>query len=417
MKAWVLHDIGDIRFEEKKMPEPGEGEVLVRVKAAGVCGSDIPRIYQTGAHRMPLIPGHEFSGVVEKVGAGVVLKSGSTDASGGDADDSRADDLIGKRVSVFPLIPCRKCEPCRNGHYEMCRNYDYTGSRRDGAFAEYVSVPADNLIEIPDGVSFEAAAMAEPMAVAVHAMRIGLIDIFPKRASNTGAGCELYENTEEISGKKQGLRIVVCGLGTIGLLIVQFLLDAGFEDIYLIGNKDFQFDLAGRLGVGKDRICDSRSENVCEWIEKRCDGADVFFECVGKNETLIYGVSAAAPGAHVVTVGNPSSDMTLPRDVYWKILRNQLKVSGTWNSSFTLRQIFRADHNTVGQKLLDPADSLMSYDPVPDDWQYVMDRLKNGSIDPEILITHSFLIDELEKGFLIMRDKMQDYVKVMAKIN
>ena len=91
MKAWVLHDIGDIRYEEVSKPNPAAGEVLLRVGAAGICGSDIPRIYDTGAHRMPLIPGHEFAGEVTETGEGV--------------DGS----WTGKRVGVFPLIPCRKC--------------------------------------------------------------------------------------------------------------------------------------------------------------------------------------------------------------------------------------------------------------------------------------------------------------------
>ena len=156
MKAWVLHGVNDIRYEETERPVAPAGEVLVRVRAAGICGSDIPRIYDTGAHRHPLICGHEFSGCVESVGDGV-------DAA-----------WIGKRVGIFPLIPCRECAQCKKQRYEMCSHYDYLGSRRDGGFAEYVSVPEWNLLALPDAVSYEAAAMLEPMAVAVHAMRIGL---------------------------------------------------------------------------------------------------------------------------------------------------------------------------------------------------------------------------------------------------
>ena len=153
MKAWVLHNIGDIRFDGVEEPTLREQEVLVKVRAAGICGSDIPRIYQTGAYSHPLIPGHEFSGEVVKVGAL--------------ADTA----LQGQRVGIFPLIPCRTCPPCRKMQYEMCRSYSYLGSRQDGGFAEYTAVPQENLIPIPDSVTFEDAAMLEPMAVAVHAMR------------------------------------------------------------------------------------------------------------------------------------------------------------------------------------------------------------------------------------------------------
>ena len=124
MKAYVLHGIGDLRYEDVGLPALAEGTVLVRVRAAGICGSDIPRVYRTGAYSHPLIPGHEFSGEVVRVGAGV--------------DGAWVD----KRVGVFPMIPCMGCPQCQKGQYEMCRNYNYLGSRTDGGFAEYVRVPA-----------------------------------------------------------------------------------------------------------------------------------------------------------------------------------------------------------------------------------------------------------------------------------
>ena len=116
MKAQVLYGIGNIKLTNVDEPVPRKGEALVRVMCCGICGSDIPRIYKSGAHNMPIIPGHEFSGVVEE------------------CKDKPA--LVGKRVGVFPLIPCRECSQCRAGHYEMCENYDYLGSRSDGGFAE-----------------------------------------------------------------------------------------------------------------------------------------------------------------------------------------------------------------------------------------------------------------------------------------
>ena len=123
-KAWVLKNVGEIVFSDVEIPMPKEDEVRVRVKAAGICGSDIPRIYETGAHNMPLIPGHEFSGVVESIGKKV------------------SPSWLGKRVAVFPKIACGKCRECQDELPDMCQNYDYIGSRRDGAFAEYVTVPA-----------------------------------------------------------------------------------------------------------------------------------------------------------------------------------------------------------------------------------------------------------------------------------
>ena len=345
MKAYVLHGPNDVRYEEVKRPNPAVGEVLIEVRAAGICGSDIPRIYQTGAHNHPLIPGHEFSGVVFGVGEGVSEK------------------WIGKRVGVFPLIPCGKCGPCRNEQYEMCRNYDYIGSRRDGAYAEYVTAPEENLIELPDEVSFEVAAMLEPMAVAVHAMRRVVL--------------------------KETDTVVVCGVGTIGTLLLMFLLDVGVKNILVIGNKESQKKNVLRLGLDEDCYCDSKKQVVSKWIMEKTNakGADVFFECVGNNETVLQAVDLTAPAGQVCLVGNPHSDMYLDRQVYWKVLRNQLRITGTWNSSFTGK--------------------------IDDDWHYVLERLAQQKVKPDQLISHRFSIEEIEKGFQIMRDKTEDYVKIM----
>ena len=157
MKAYVLHNVNDLRYEDVPMPNCPGGWVVVQVKASGICSSDIDRVFSKGTYHFPTIPGHEFSGVVHKVSS---------------TDDEY---LLGKRVGVFPLIPCKKCSQCKNKHYEMCSNYDYLGSRRDGGFAEYVAVPVWNLIEIPDTISFEEAAMLEPLSVGLHAIKLSNI--------------------------------------------------------------------------------------------------------------------------------------------------------------------------------------------------------------------------------------------------
>ena len=349
MKAWMLHGINDLRFETVEKPELKEGEVLVKVLATSVCGSDIPRIYRNGTYSFPLIPGHEFSGVVEETGPGP--------GSG----------WPGKRVGVFPLIPCGVCRPCQKKQYEMCRSYGYIGSRQNGSFAEYVAVPADNLIEVPGNVSMQEAAMLEPMAVAVHAMR----RVLPCR-----------EDRKE--------RVAVCGLGSIGLLLVMFLKEAGYQDIYVIGNKDYQRECVKKAGVMENSFCDSRKENVREWLMERTDGggADVFFECVGKNETVSQAIDLTGAAGSVCLVGNPYGDMVLKKGVYWKILRNQLTVTGTWNSSFT------GDEG--------------------DDWNYVIKRLKEKRIDAAGLIVHRFPLEGLTEGFGIMKDKTEDYIKIMG---
>src|SRR5574344_1882626 len=153
MKASVLYGIDDLRYvEDYSTPVLKDNEVMVKVKAAGICGSDVARVLKNGTYHFPTIIGHEFSGEICEV------------------KDKKDDALIGKRVSVFPLKPCFKCESCKQGDYEMCEHYDYLGSRCDGGFAEYVAVPKWNLCFLPDIISFESAAMFEPSSVAMHAL-------------------------------------------------------------------------------------------------------------------------------------------------------------------------------------------------------------------------------------------------------
>lgn len=346
MKAYILHGINDIRLEEIARPQVGEGEALVKVRAAGICGSDIPRIYQTGTYSYPLIPGHEFSGVVEAVGG-----------EGGR-------EWLGKRVGVYPLIPCGECMPCKKKQYEMCRHYNYLGSRCNGGFAEYVAVPVWNLIELPEEISFEEAAMMEPMAVAVHAIRQMNLD-----------------------GRET---VAVIGLGTIGLLLTMFLKEMGVKRILTVGNKDFQKEMALKQGIPEGDYYDSRQSAVDDWLQEASGeaGIDVIFECVGKQATVAQAIGNVMPGGKVQLVGNPASDILLEQKLYWKILRNQLTVKGSWNSSFT--------HDES------------------DDWHYVLRRLAQKKVKPGEYITQSFPFERLEEGFHIMRDKSREYVKIEA---
>lgn len=346
MKAYVVKENGKLEYTDVAKPQIKDDEALVKVMSTGICGSDIPRIYNGGAYFYPLVCGHEFSGVVEEVGA-------------------KADpELKGKRVGVFPLLPCHNCDQCRRGKYELCRKYGYLGSRQDGGFAEYVAVPAWNLIEIPEGVGFDAGAMMEPMCVAVHAMRRGKF------------------NKED--------KIVIFGSGTIGLLMMMFLLEAGYKNVFAVGNKDMQKNKAVELGLQADDFCDSRTENVNEWIKEKTDGAgaNVLFECVGRNETVSQCLQNAAYEANVVFVGNPASDIQIAKKDWWIILRRQLRITGTWNSSYT--------HDE------------------DDDWHYVLKRLESGTIDPKPLITHKLPFEDLGRGFELMRDRSEEFIKVMG---
>ena len=333
MKALLLSDIGKLEIIERSVPSLQSNHVLVEVKACGICGSDIPRAYTDGAHHMPIVLGHEFAGVVEAVAD--------------DVDKS----WIGKRVGVFPLMPCKKCSQCIKQHYEMCENYSYLGSRTDGGFAEYVAVPEWNLIELPDNVTYEQAAMLEPLAVVAHAIR-----------------------KPEVRPDE---RVAVIGLGAIGLLTTMLLKEVGVDIVYTIGNKEYQNEYAASLGA-------------CPLPPLQKGSADVVFECVGSEQALQQAIELAAPSGTICILGNPRQDMNIPKEIYWKILRKQLKLVGSWNSTFT--------HNQN------------------DDWHFILSILgkeENNTFHPEQFITHKFDLERIKDGFEIMRLKQEPYVKIM----
>lgn len=212
--------------------------------------------------------------------------------------------------------------------------------------------------------------MLEPMAVAVHAMRRAM----PDRAHT----------------------VAVCGLGTIGLLLAMFLREAGVGRVLAIGNKDLQRREAVGMGLPEDCFFDSRGGPASRWVMERTDGlgADVFFECVGRDETVAEAVQGTAPGGRVCLVGNPASAMRLEKDVYWKILRSQLTVTGTWNSAFG----GFAAGGMAGE----------------DDWGYVLERLSGGAVSPESLISHRLPLEGLMDGLRIMKEKSEEYGKIMC---
>lgn len=307
MRALKLYSPGDIRFEEVPTPFPKPDEMLIRVGACGVCGSDLPRIFENGAHKYPLIPGHEFSGRVVEVGS----------------DTGR--DWIGRSVVVYPLIPCKKCSACYSGLPAQCINYDYLGSRRDGAFAEYVVVPRDNVIPVPDGISLELSALTEPSAVSLRAVR---------RAGVTA-----------------GDTVLIVGAGTIGLLIGFWAQLAG-ASIFMMDVVIEKLRFAKKLGF--QQLIDANQPDVVEWVRRKSGmGVDVAFEASGHNSGLEKAISSVRVNGRVVLVGNPGGDrVNIDSKIYSEILRRELSIFGVWNSTileypknewFVVLQEFRRD--------------------------------------------------------------------------
>lgn len=206
MKAAVLHGQGDIRYEDYPLPETGRGQVLVKVRAAGICGSDITRVLGTGAHYYPIVLGHEFSGEVAETGEGVTCVK------------------PGDKVVAAPLIPCGLCPDCQQGAYALCKHYSFIGSRQQGGFAEYVAIPEANAVKFPQAYSFDQAAFFEPASVALH----GLLQ-------------------NEYRG---GGIVAILGAGTIGIFTGQWASIFGAEKVVFMDIDDERLKIAKEISQG-----------------------------------------------------------------------------------------------------------------------------------------------------------------------
>ena len=343
MQACVLHAIGDLRCENAADPKPRAGEVLIRVAACGVCGSDIPRVFKTGTYKFPLIPGHEFSGTVVAAGDGV------------DAD------LVGTRAAIFPLIPCNDCPMCAQNKYAQCANYDYLGSRSNGAFAEYVCAPEWNVLPIPDHLSLEEAAMAEPASVALHALRQG-----------------------DIQG---GEIVCVVGAGPIGLLVAMWATALNASKVMLADIDARKLAFAKEL-LPDANLLDARERPVSEAVRSITgNGAELVVDATGSAPGVAQCLHAAKPFGRVVLLGNPEGDMTLPKDAYWSILRKELRLTGSWNSAY------------------DPSRR--------DDWRTVIEFMANGKLNVKPLVTHRVGLPDLMHAMVTMRDRSEFSNKIL----
>ena len=192
---------------------------------------------------------------------------------------------------------------------------------------------------------------------------------------------------------------MVCGLGTIGLLTTMFLRQAGYTKVRVIGNKDIQKKIFLDMGGAADCFCDVRYEDPRKFVEKSTDGrgADFYFECIGRPENYEQAVKRVAPLGKVVLVGNPAADMELSRDAYWNILRKQMTLVGTWNSTY----YGRAGKENPQAK---------------DDWQYAINSIVTWDFPVDKLVSHCFSLAQMDIGLDIMKRKSEDYVKIMVKM-
>ncbi len=292
MKALVLVDYNRLEYRDVPTPEIGPGDVLIEVKACGICGSDVHGMDgSTGRRRPPVIMGHEAAGLIARVGRDV------------------RDWAEGGRVTFDSTIYCGECRFCRTGRINLCDNRRVLGVscdeyRHDGAFAEYVAVPQRILARLPDGVSFRRAALVEPLSVALHAtgrVKIGSDDT-----------------------------AVVIGAGMIGLLVVQTLRAAGCRRIVAVDINTDRLQLAHKLGA--DEILQAEAVDVPTEIAKITEGrqADIVVEAVGVAAAMHAAVASLRKGGPLVLVGNVSPEVPLPLQA---VVTRELTLYGSCASS------------------------------------------------------------------------------------
>ena len=291
MKALVLEEVNRFVYREVPDPRPGPGEVLVAIRACGICGSDVHGMDgSTGRRQPPLIMGHEAAGVIAGAGAGVEGWK------------------IGQRVTFDSTVYCGVCSYCRRGEINLCDDRRVLGVscddyHQDGALAEYASVPARILYALPDGVSFPQAAMVEALSIAVHA--VGRLDL---RLNDSA---------------------VVVGAGTIGLLVVQVLKAFGCSPVIAADIDPAKLEMAERLGA--DGVIDAGTQGAAGQVRKILPrGADLAVEAVGVTASVRDAVAVLRKGGQLALVGNVSPTVELPLQ---SVVIGQISVAGSCASS------------------------------------------------------------------------------------
>jgi 2-desacetyl-2-hydroxyethyl bacteriochlorophyllide A dehydrogenase len=295
MTAAVLHGPGDVRLERLDRPEAGPGEVLIRIQACGVCGTDAALYRGEYPARVPVVIGHEFSGEVAGAGEGVAAFH------------------PGDRVTVDPNVVCHACEYCRGGREHLCEKVSSMGVHRDGADAEYCVMPAGNVYALPESVSFEAAAFCEPLACAVHGL--------------------------DLAGVRLGDTVLVLGSGGMGNLIAQCARDAGAARVVVSEPIGVRRERA--LENGATDVLDPGTQDVQREIRRLTRiGADVVIEAAGNPAAQASCPSLVRKGGTVVWFGVAPQDRKVEVSPFW-INENELRILGSYNNQFATARAVR----------------------------------------------------------------------------
>lgn len=289
MDALKLYGIGDLRYEQAQPPViEREDDVIIRVKATGICGSDLSRYRKLGPYVSGMVWGHEFTGVVEAVGSAV------THVSPGDC------------VAACPTIACGTCTSCLRGVPSQCINLTVIGSRRPGCFAEFTKLPAANVLPLPEDIADESAALLEPAAVALHGFYL--------------------------TNLQPGGSVAVLGCGNIGLLSIQWATLFGAKTVYAIDLDPRKLTLAAQMGANV-AIYPKRKMAYEQLLEYTAgEGVDLAVEAAGSPTTSVQVLALPRKGGEVVFMGIPYGDVPIDRFYFEKIVRNELTLYGSWNA-------------------------------------------------------------------------------------
>ncbi|PWI26501.1 galactitol-1-phosphate 5-dehydrogenase [Kurthia sibirica] len=339
MKAVKLYEPGNLKVEEIEVPIIDQHEVLIKVKAVGICGSDIPRALVKGAYYKGLTLGHEFAGEIVEVG------------------EEAQEWQIGDRVTIAPLVPCNTCEYCQKGKYGLCDTYNYYGSRTDGAMANYIKVGKENVLKIDDTISYDAGAMVDPAANAVHGLWRGEI--------------------------AKGDTVVIFGLGAIGMFAVQYARELGAKEVIAIDIFDEKLEIAQVLGA--DLTVNSLTENVQDILANK--QINVVLDTSGSPIAQEQGILIAGKMARVVLLGISNQALTLSAKAVDQIMRYEISLKGSWNSFSN---------------------------PFPGkEWSYAIESMATGRIKTEEIISHRFDLDETPEIFMKLKNKELAFNKIL----
>lgn len=292
MQAAIFYGTRDLRIQDVKLRKLNSDEILLKVHACGVCGTDV-HIYE-GAEGSatvfpPVILGHEFSGKVCEIG------------------DDVTNIKIGDRVCVDPNIYCGKCHYCRDGQAHLCEQLTAIGVTVDGGFAEYCIVPEKQAYKLPENVAYEEGALSEPIACCLHGI-----------------------DQSEIS---PGDAVLIIGGGTIGLIMLQLAKIAGAAKVLLSEPMKDKRDLA--LTLGADIVIDPVHEHFEEAIKSHTNsGVDIAIECVGKKETMQQAIQSARKGGAIMMFGLTPPNCEIPLKPF-DVFRRELTIKSSFINPFT----------------------------------------------------------------------------------